>query len=274
MEGFNLEMIQTWIMTFGLRLVTAVIILIIGRWLAGFIRRFATKMMVRANTETALVKFLGSLIYYLVLAVAIVAALDQVGVQTASIIALLGAAGLAIGLALQGALGNFAAGVMILFFKPFKLDDFVEISEQTGTVEEIQIFNTVLVTLDNKTVIIPNGQVTNGNIINYSKKGKVRMDMIFGIGYDDDLLQAKQVLEDIIREDDRVFADPVPTVSVMELGDSSVNFTVRPYVKIENYWAVYFDTHEAVKLRFDELGISIPYPQQDVHVFQPQPNLN
>ena len=208
MEGFNLEMIRTWLVNFGLHLLAAVLILLIGRWLAGVCRRLATKVLARANTEEALVKFLGSLTYYLVLGIALVAALDQVGVQTASIIALLGAAGLAIGLALQGALGNFAAGVMILFFKPFVLRDFVEISGETGTVEEIQIFNTVLVTLDNKTVIIPNGQVTSGNIINYSKKGKIRMDMIFGIGYDDDLLKAKQVLEEIVRNDDRVFTDP------------------------------------------------------------------
>lgn len=262
----NLDVILTGIEIFGLRLITAVIILIIGRWLAGLTRRLATEVMVRAHTDEALVKFLSSLTYYLVLAIALVAALDRVGVQTASIIALMGAAGLAVGLALQGALGNFAAGVMILFFKPFTLNDFVEISGETGTIEEIQIFNTVLVTLDNKTVIIPNGQVTNGNIINYSKKGKIRMDMIFGIGYGDDLRQAKRVLTEIVSADDRVFADPAPTVSVMELADSSVNFTVRPYVKIEHYWAVYFDMHEAVKLRFDEMGISIPYPQHDVHM--------
>ncbi len=269
MFDIDWEMVRTWLVTFGWHLITAVLILIIGRWLAGVVRRMTAKMLVRAKTDEALVKFAGNLVYYLVLAIALVAALDQVGVQTASIIALLGAAGLAIGLALQGALGNFAAGVMILFFKPFKLNDAVEISDEFGVVEEIQIFNTVLVTPENKTVIIPNGQVTSGNIINYSKKGKIRVDMTFGIGYADDLLQAKQILEEIVQADERVLAEPAYTVAVSELADSSVNFAVRPFVKVADYWDVYFDTHQAVKLRFDEEGISIPFPQQDVHLFQP-----
>ncbi len=196
------------------------------------------------------------------------AAFERVGVATTSIIAVLGAMGLALGLALQGALANFAAGALMLVFRPMKVGDLVEAAGVFGRVEEIQIFNTVILTPDNKTVIIPNGQVTGGNITNYSAKGLIRVDLIFGIGYTDDLLKAKQILEEIVKADERVASNPAPSVDVMELADSSVNFAVRPFVDPEVYWNVYFGLTEQVKMRFDKEGLSIPFPQRDIHVFQ------
>jgi small conductance mechanosensitive channel len=268
MNNIDWTVVQAWMVSFGVQLLIAAAILLVGYWLAGFVSRLARRAMARAEINEAVSHFLGNLAYYLVLIFAVLAALSQVGVQTASIIAVLGAASLAVGLALQGALANFAAGVLILVLRPYDLGDLVEIAGTLGTVETIQIFNTILVTPDNKTVIIPNGQVTSGIIVNYTRKGTLRLDMVFGIGYADDLLRAKQVLAEIITADERVLADPPPTVAVLELADSSVNFAVRPFVKAADYWDVYFDTHEQVKLRFDQEGISIPFPQQDVHLFQ------
>ena len=264
-----LEQAQELILTYGLNIVGAIIIIIIGRWLAGIVSRWVRKMMAKTNTNEALLRFLSNLVYYAILAFAVIASLERVGVQTASFIAVLGAAGLAIGLALEGALANFASGVIILIFKPFGIGDLVEIGGVFGTVEDIQIFSTILVTPENKTVIMPNGQVTGGHIVNYTKRGNLRVDMTFGIGYSDDLLKAKRLLEQILSENEYVLEEPAPTVAVSELADSSVNFAVRPHVPVKNYWDAYFSIHEAVKLRFDEAGISIPFPQQDVHLFQP-----
>jgi small conductance mechanosensitive channel len=264
-----LEQIQGLILTYGLNILGAIVIIMIGRWLAGIVSRWVRKALARTNSNEALLRFLSNLVYYAILAFSAVAALERVGVQTASFIAVLGAAGLAIGLALEGALANFASGVIILMLKPFSIGDLVEVGEVLGTVEDIQIFSTILTTLDNKMVIIPNGQITGGHIVNYSKRGSLRVDMTFGIGYSDDLLKAKKLLEQILAEDERVLVDPAPMVAVSELADSSVNFAVRPFVAVEHYWDVYFAIHETVKLRFDQAGISIPFPQQDVHLFQP-----
>ena len=264
-----LEQAQELILTYGLNILGALIIILLGYWLAGYISRWVINTLAKTNTNEALLRFLSNLIYYAVLAFAVVAALERVGVQTASFIAVLGAAGLAIGLALEGALANFASGVIILLFKPFGLGHLVEVGDVFGRVEEIQIFSTILVTPDNKTVIIPNGQITSSHIVNYTKRGTLRVDMTFGIGYSDDLLKAKKLLEQILAEEELVLAEPAPTVAVSALADSSVNFAVRPFVAVENYWAANFAIHEAVKLRFDEAGISIPFPQQDVHLFQP-----
>jgi small conductance mechanosensitive channel len=269
MDLFELESIQTLIVTYGLSILGAIVTIIIGRWLAGILSRLLQRALTRTGTNEALVKFAGNLAFYAILAFAVIAALEQVGVQTTSFIAVVGAAGLAIGLALQGSLANFAAGVMILLFKPFEIGHLVEAAGAFGRVEGIQIFNTVINTPDNKTVIVPNGEITSGNIVNYSKKGTLRVDMVFGIGYTDDLLKAKRILEEILAADERILSDPPPTVAVSELADSSVNFAVRPYAKVSDYWHVYFNTHEQVKLRFDAEGISIPFPQQDVHLFQP-----
>ena len=264
-----LERIQALILTYGLNILGAIVIFLVGRWLAKFVSRWVQKTLARAHTNKTLLRFLSNLAYYAILTFAAVAALERIGVQTASFIAVIGAAGLAIGLALEGALANFASGVIILLFKPFGVADLVEVGGLFGKVEDIQIFSTILVTPDNKTVIMPNGQITGGHIVNYTKRGSLRIDMTFGIGYSDDLLKANLLLEQIVTEDERVLTDPAPTVAVSELADSSVNFAVRPYVAVEHYWDAYFAIHENVKLRFDEAGISIPFPQQDVHLFQP-----
>jgi small conductance mechanosensitive channel len=266
--NFSLENLQSLLVSYGLNVLWAIVILLIGRWLAGLFTAMLKKGLSRAEVDPGLTSFLGTLVYYAILIFAIIAALARVGVQTTSIIAVLGAAGLAVGLALQGALANFAAGVLILFFKPYRVGDFVEIASATGKVESIQIFTTVLETPDQKTVIVPNAQATGGNIVNYTVKGTRRLDMVFGIGYADDLLKAKGLLEQVLAEDGRILKDPPPTVAVLELADSSVNFAVRPYVKVADYWTVLFDTTEKVKLLFDQEGVSIPFPQQDVHLFQ------
>ncbi len=263
-----LEQVQELVLTYGLNILGAIVIVFVGRWLAGVISDWVKKALARTNSNEALLRFLSSLIYYAILAFTIVAALERVGVQTASFIAVLGAAGLAIGFALEGSLSNFASGVIILLFKPFAIGDMVEVGDVFGTVEDIQIFSTILVTLDNKTVIVPNGQITSSHIVNYSKRGALRIDMTFGIGYSDDLLKAKKLLQQILEEDEHVLADPAPSVAVSELADSSVNFAVRPFVNPDNYWDAYFAIHETVKLRFDAAGISIPFPQRDVHLFQ------
>ena len=199
------------------------------------------------------------------LLVVIIASLNQLGVDTTSLIALIGAAGLAVGLALQGTLQNFAAGVMLIIFRPFKTGDFVEAGGCAGIVENVSIFNTVMRTGDNKEVTIPNGAIYGGTITNYSAKPTRRVDLVFGIGYDDDIKKAKAILEQLMNDDERILSDPAPLVAVGELADSSVNFNVRPWVNSADYWGVYFDLTENVKLAFDAAGISIPYPQMDVH---------
>ena len=263
-----LQKVQELILTYGLNILGAIVILLVGYWLAGVISRWLRKTLAKTNTNQALLRFLSNLVYYAILAFAGVAALERVGVQTASFIAVLGAAGLAIGLALQGALGNFASGVMILLFKPFEIGHHVEVGEASGQVTDIKIFNTVLLTRDKKTVIIPNGLIISDKIVNYSKQGFIRADMVFGIGYDDDLLKTKRNLEEMMAEDERVLAEPAARVAVLELADSSVNFAVRPHVKIEDYWDILLDLPERVQLRFDQEGISIPFPQRDVHLYQ------
>jgi small conductance mechanosensitive channel len=260
--------LQEFLLTSGLKLVGAIAIFIIGRWLAGVISRTTEKVLARSGTDKSLISFAKTLAYYLVFILAIVAALQTVGVQTTSLVALIGAAGLAIGLALEGALANFAAGVMLLVFRPFKVGDLVEVAGKFGHVEELLVFSTIVVTPDNKTVIIPNGQVTGGTITNYSRKGVLRLDMVFGIGYGDDLLKAKGILQDLLANHALVAKSPAPEVTVLELADSSVNFAVRPFVTPDDYWTVHFDITEQVKLRFDAEGISIPFPQRDVHLFQ------
>ena len=253
---------------YGMKVVAAIVILIVGRWVARGISNFIKKVMTKSKTDETLIKFVGNLSYIALLAFVIVAALNQLGIQTTSFIAILGAAGLAIGLALQGSLGNFAAGVLMIIFKPFKVGDFIEGAGVAGVVEEIQIFNTQLVTPDNKTVIVPNAKMTGDNITNYTAKGTRRVDFVFGIGYEDDIDKARQIIEGIINQDERVLKDPAPMVAVSELADSSVNFTARAWTTASDYWSFYFDTTEKVKKQFDAEGISIPFPQRDVHVYE------
>jgi len=257
-----------WGALYGTKVLAAVAILILGRIIAGVVSKIVRRLLEKAKTDETLSRFLVSIVRIALLTFVVIAALNTLGVATASLIAVIGAAGLAIGFALQGSLSNFASGIMLIVFRPLKRGDLVEAGGALGVVKEIHIFNTIMRTLDNKRVIIPNSKVTGDNIINYTAEGMLRVDMVFGISYGDDVLKAKRTLEELVATDERVMKDPAPTVAVSELGDSSVNFVVRPYVKPEHYWDVYFSMTEKVKLTFDERSISIPFPQSDIHVYQ------
>ena len=253
---------------FGLRLVGAILLLLIGRWLAKWIVRWADRFFKRTELDETLTTFFDKLIYFSLLAIFVIAALNLLGFETSSIVAILAASTLAIGLALQDSLSNLASGILIIILRPYRVKNLVDISGEIGYVEEIRFFHTVLRTPDNKILFIPNSDVMDNNIINYSEMDWIRLDLTFGIGYDDNLLQAKQILEGIIADDKRIAVDPAPVVAVRELGDSSVNFAVRPYVKEQDMIQVAFDLTEQVKLQFDANGISIPFPQRDVHLIQ------
>ncbi len=246
----------------------ALAIFVIGRWFVKIAIKGIRKVLDANKVEDMLADFVCSLLSAVGTLVVIIAALNRLGVDTTSLVALIGAAGLAIGLALQSSLSNFAAGVMLIMNKPFKTGDFIEAAGVSGTVEELYIFSSVLRTPDNKSVIVPNGQIYSGNIINYSARDTRRVDIIMGIGYEDDIKKAKELMMDIIKADKRIMKDPEPIVIVGELADSSVNFKVRPWVKTSDYWAVHSDLLEKFKLAFDENGISIPYPQQDVNMYK------
>ncbi len=249
----------------SMKIFIALLIFLIGQMVAKIIARILGKVLSHTKLDKILVDFIQSLVNALLLVFVIVAALDQLGVNTNSVIAVLGAAGLAIGLALQGSLQNFAAGFMLLIFRPFKDGDFVEAAGTSGIVEKIGIFSTTLRTGDNKEVIIPNGSIYSSNIINYSKRPTRRIDMIFSIGYGDDIRLARGVIAGIIKTEPRILFEPETQIVVGELGASSVNFYVRPWVKTEDYWDVRFSLNEKIKLAFDEHGITIPFPQMDVH---------
>jgi len=267
MEDFDPnQLLNTIIIPWGIKILIALAIFYVGRRVVRALVRVAEKVMRSQEVDEMLVRFASSILRWVMLLFVVIAALSQLGIDTTSLIALLGAAGLAIALSLQGSLANFASGVMIIVFRPFTKGDFVEVNGTSGVVDSISIFTTTLTTGDNKAVIIPNGAVLAGNITNYSARPTRRVDMVFGISYDDDLRKAKQLLEEIIAADDRVLADPAPRIVVGELADSSVNFLVRPWVNAADYWGVFWDTTESVKLRFDEAGISIPYPQMDLHI--------
>lgn len=246
-------------------IIFAIAIVVIGRMATKWLVKLLRKLMVRSDLDPILVNFAGSIANAVLLLLVFIAALDQLGVDTTSLIALLGAAGLAIGLALQGSLQNFAAGVMMTVFRPFKIGDFIDAGGVTGIVEHMAIFSTTLKTGDNREIIIPNGQIYAGAITNFSARDTRRIDMVFGIGYDDDMLTAKQIMEEILQKHELILADPEPVVAVAELADSSVNFNVRPWVKSDDYWDVRSDLIETIKLAFDKNGISIPYPQMDIH---------
>ncbi|MBQ0721911.1 MAG: mechanosensitive ion channel [Gammaproteobacteria bacterium] len=262
----SINQIQTLLSVYGLKVLAALAIFFIGKFLAKTVKTGVSSAMRKGKADPILISFATNMVYIALLAFVVVAALGQLGIQTTSFIAIVGAAGLAVALALQGSLSNFAAGVLMIIFRPFKQGDFIEGAGVMGIVEAVHIFNTVLRTGDNKTVIVPNAGLMNGNIVNYSTKPTRRIDLIFGIGYDDDLKKAKVVLENILQADERILKDPAPLVAVHALADCSVNFAVRPWVNSADYWGVHFDLNERVKLRFDEEGISIPFPQQDVHL--------
>ena len=264
METSNI--IETVVLPWGIKIALAIAIFYIGRIVVATVVKMVEKFMSARDMDEILVKFLSSILRWVLLLFVVIAALSQLGIDTTSLVALLGAAGLAIGLSLQSSLANFAAGVMLIVFRPFTKGDFVEVAGTSGSVDNISIFTTTLTTPDNKEVIVPNGSVIGNNIVNYSARPTRRVDMVFGIGYGDDIKKAKELLEQIVAADTRVLAEPAPVVALGELADSSVNFLVRPWVNAEDYWSVLWDTTETVKLKFDEAGISIPYPQMDVHL--------
>ncbi|MBU4260415.1 MAG: mechanosensitive ion channel [Proteobacteria bacterium] len=259
--------VQELIAISGINMLAALAIFMVGKWGARFFQHLSEKLMTRSKVEPTLVKFAGNLIYFALLTFVILAALGQIGIQTTSFIAVIGAAGLAVGLALQGSLSNFAAGVLLILFRPFKKGDYIESAGTAGTVEEIQIFTTMLVTPDNKLIIVPNSKVIGDNIVNISAKPTRRVDFVFGVGYTDDIDKVKTVILQVLAEDQRVLQDPEVFVGVLALADSSVNFAVRAWVNAADYWAVFFDTNEKMKKRFDSEGISIPFPQRDIHLF-------
>ncbi|MCA9732829.1 MAG: mechanosensitive ion channel [Deferribacteres bacterium] len=255
------------VMEYGPKLILAIVTLFIGLWIIKLVIRAINKAMERSNTDISLRRFLTSLGEIALKAMLIISVAGMIGIEMTSFIAVLGAAGLAVGLALQGSLANFAGGVLILLFKPYKVGDFIDAAGYMGTVHAIQVFNTILKTPDNKTIIVPNGILSNASITNFSTEATRRVDMSFGIGYNDDIAKAKGILNDLLAKDERVLKDPAHMVVVAELADSSVNFTVRAWCKAADYWGIYFDMTEKVKLEFDKQNISIPFPQRDVHVY-------
>lgn len=268
MENIDVQQYMPLVVEYGLKVLGAVLILLIGRFIAGIARRIVIRLLTKAKVDAALVAFGGSLVYILVMVGTVLAALAKFGVQTASFIAVLGAAGFAVGFALQGSLGNFAAGVLLLIFRPFKEGDFVDVAGVSGTVKEVRLFNTILSTPDNVRVYVPNGQIYGNTIKNVSANDTRRIDLVIGIGYDSPLDKAHQIMQRLVEGDERVLKDPAPTIAVAELADSSVNFVCRPWVKTADYWAVRFDLTRRIKEAFDAEGIEIPFPQRVVHLQQ------
>jgi small conductance mechanosensitive channel len=249
---------------YGLKIIGALLILLVGRWAAKLLSSLVGKALTRAKVDPTLVPFIDNLGYTAMLMFVVIAALAEAGVQTASVVAVLGAAGLAVGLALQGSLANFASGVLLLMFKPFRVGDFVEIAGTKGTVQAIHVFNTVLNAPDNVRIIVPNGQVTSGSILNYTINGTRRIDLVVSVSYDDDLQKARRVIEGVLAADKRILPEPAPLVAVSEMADSSMDFVVRPWVKTDDYWPVFYDLTEKLKVTLDEQGITIPFTQQEI----------
>ncbi|GGD49371.1 mechanosensitive ion channel family protein [Lacimicrobium alkaliphilum] len=260
------EMIDTYLIPWGINIALALLIFVVGRIVVGIIVGLFGRVMARSKYDAMLVSFIQSIIHALLMLFVIIASLDKLGVDTTSMVAIFGAAGLAIGLSMKDSLQNFAAGVLLLVFRPFKAGDYVEAAGTAGSVKHIGIFTTIFNTPDNKMVIVPNGAIYGDNIVNYSAMDTRRVDMVVGISYDSDLRKAKQILQEMLEADERVLKEPAIQVAVSELADSSVNFVVRPWVATGDYWPLKFDFTEAVKLRFDKEGIGIPFPQMDVHV--------
>jgi len=262
------QVAEDLIVNYGLKVLGAIAILIVGRIAAGLVSKGVRTAMQKGKLDDALTIFVSKLAYFAVWIFALIAALEAFGVKTTSFVAVLGAAGLAVGLALQGSLSNFAAGVMILIFRPFKIGDVINAAGVTGKVAEISVFTTILVTPDNQKMIVPNSSIMGGNITNVTAMDTRRVDLVAGIGYGDDIDRAKQVFMDLCTSHPKVLKDPAPVVKVVELADSSVNFVVRPWVKTEDYWDVFFDLNEQIKKACDQNGLNIPFPQRDVHLFQ------
>lgn len=259
-------LLSEYAIPWGIKALIAVVIFIVGRIVVQLMIKVTKKILARSKMDTMLINFIASIMNAVLMLIVIIAALNQLGVDTTSLVALIAAAGLAIGLALQGSLQNFAAGVMILIFKPFKAGHFITAGSISGVVEKVNIFSTTMRTGDNKEVIVPNGSIYSAPITNVSARDTRRVDMVFNVGYDADIRQVKTILERLIAEDTRVLPDPGPTIALSELAENSVNFIVRPWVNSGDYWKVLWDMNEKVKIEFDEAGISIPYPQMDVHL--------
>ena len=266
--GQLLEMLQTKGIDFGINVVIALAIFYFGKMVISLVVRGIRKVMQRQEVDKTLETFVCNLVRMVLLVIVIIAAIGQLGIQTTSFIAIFGAAGLAVGLALQGSLSNFAAGVLIVLFRPYRVGDFIEAAGISGVVEQVQILTTILKTGDNKQIIVPNGQIMDSIITNYSANDKRRVDMVVGVSYDDDLDKVRSTIEELIAAEERVLEEPACTIAVSALADSSVNFVVRPWVKTADYWGVMFDLTEAIKKRFDKEGISFPFPQQDVHLYK------
>ncbi len=268
MEEMITKLKQLGVIDWAVNIIGAILIFFIGRWVARLVRRIVEGIMTKSKQEETLVRFVGNLTYIAGLAFVIIAALEQLGVKTASFVVVIGAAGLAIGLALQGSLANFAAGVLLIIFHPFKVGDYIEAAGVEGVVADIEIFTTTLLTLDNKTIVIPNAKVSNENLVNFTAEKKRRVDLVVGVSYDADIDRAREVIAETLAANDKILADPPVQIAVSELADSSVNFVVRPWANTTDYWDVYFSVTEAVKKNLDAAGIGIPYPQRDVHVYK------
>ena len=263
-----LEQVRELAVSFGLNLIAAIAVLVIGIWVIKIIRRVVEKQLGKREVDQTLVSFLVNMMYFILLTLVILAALGQLGIETTSFIAILGAAGLAIGFALQGSLANFASGVLLIIFRPFKVDDFVKVADEEGFVEKVQIFTTQIRTFDNRTIIIPNAVITNGKITNYTDKEVRRVDLSIGISYGDNIKHAIDSLMEILNNHPKILKDPAPFVGVTGFGDSSIDLTVRPWCKTEDYWDVFFEVNHLIKEQFDAKGVSIPFPQRDVHIFE------
>ena len=259
---------QTLLIEYCVNIVSALLTLVIGILIARMISNALYKIMLKKQVDGIVASFTSNMTKYLILAFVVAAALSRVGIQTASLVAIIGAAGLAIGLALQGSLSNFAAGVLLIIFRPVKKGEFVEVSGVAGSVESVQIFTTVLITPDNKMVVVPNNNVLSGNIVNYTRTGQRRIDLVIGVGYSSDLKKTRAVIEQVLQSNEKVLKDPAWTIGVLALADSSVNFAVRPWAKSSDYWDIYFSLHENIKMALDDAGIEIPFPQRDVHLIQ------
>jgi small conductance mechanosensitive channel len=271
-SGFDwnhlVELIKTQGVDLAINIAIAIAIFYVGKLIVGFIVRGIHKVMQQREVDKTLETFVCNFVRIALMVIVVVAAIGQIGIQTTSFIAIFGAAGLAVGLALQGSLSNFAAGVLIVMFRPYKVGDFIEAAGISGVVEEVQILTTILKTGDNKQIIVPNGQIMDSIITNYSANDTRRIDMVVGVSYDDDLDKVHKTLKELVAAEERILEDPATTIAVSELGDSSVNFVLRPWVRTADYWGVKFDLTEAIKKRFDQEGISFPFPQQDVHLYK------
>jgi small conductance mechanosensitive channel len=252
---------------YGLKIMTALIILVVGRIIAGIMRAISRKMANKTKADTTITVFLGNMVYILIMIFAVIAAVNRLGVQTTSFVAIIGAAGLAVGLAFQGSLSNFASGFLMVIFRPFKVGDYVQAGGVSGTIQEIHVFTTTMTTPDNIRIIVPNSKITGDSITNYTAEKQRRIDLSIGVSYSDDIDKVTAVLNDVVTGFAGVLKDPVPQIAVAEMADSSVNFVVRPWSKTEDYWKVRFGLIEAIKKRFDKEGIAIPFPQRDVHIY-------